>query len=152
MDLNIYNIHFIVGLFGAPVNVEYIANMERNIDTSGILTMDYGDFKAVLVASKDTAAPFVNAIQGNDGVIYTSSPLFTLTHFDYQLNHQECQHYDLTNNSHRMKHEFLRFLEVFENKDHETNDRMIRHSLDVMAVISEARKKAGIIFPDDRNL
>lgn len=152
MDLNIYNIHFIVGLFGSPINVDYIANMERGIDTSGILTLDYGKFKAVLIAAKDCGAPFINCIQGNEGCLFTSSPLFTLTHFEHQLNKQEPTHYDLTNNSHRMKHEFLDFLEIFNNKDYEADDKLMNHSLAVMEVISKAREKINLVFPDDSNI
>jgi len=40
MDLNVYNIHTLVGLFGKPKKVYYEANIERGIDTSGILTLD----------------------------------------------------------------------------------------------------------------
>ncbi len=32
MDLNIYNIHYVVGLFVKPKNIEYHANIERGID------------------------------------------------------------------------------------------------------------------------
>lgn len=149
MDLDIYNIHFIAGLFGEPLCVDYMANMENNVDTSGILTLDYGRFKAVLIGAKDCAAPFINAIQGNNGCIYTSSPLFTLTHFEYQKNHEEAIHFDLDGDAHRMKHEFLRFLDVFNRKDYQENDRMLKHSLIVMDIVSIARKKAGIVFPDD---
>ena len=39
MDLNIYNIHFVAGLFGKPLKVRYCSNMERDVDTSGILVM-----------------------------------------------------------------------------------------------------------------
>lgn len=152
MDLNIYNIHFIVGLFGSPINVDYIANMERGIDTSGILTLDYGKFKAVLIAAKDCGALFINCIQGNEGCLFTSSPLFILTHFEHQLNKQEPTHYDLTNNSHRMKHEFLDFLEIFNNKDYEADDKLMNHSLAVMEVISKAREKINLVFPDDSNI
>ena len=152
MDLNIYNIHFIVGLFGSPKSVDYIANIKNNIDTSGILTMDYDSFKAVLIAAKDCGAPFTNCIQGDEGCIYTSSPMFTLTHFDYQLNKQEPTHYDLTNNAHRMKHEFLDFLEIFNNKDYEADNKLMEHSLKVMKVISEAREKINLVFPDDANI
>lgn len=60
MDLNIYNIHFIVGLLGMPKSVEYKANIERGIDTSGVLNLDYGNFKAVLIAAKDCAAPLIH--------------------------------------------------------------------------------------------
>ena len=152
MDLNIYNIHFIVGLFGSPLKVDYIANMERSIDTSGILTLDYGKFKAVLIAAKDCGAPFTNCIQGNDGCIYTSSPMFTLTHFEHQLNKQEPVHYDFTNNAHRMKHEFLDFLEIFNNKDYEADEELMQHSLKVMEVITQAREKVNLVFPDDQNI
>ena len=47
MDLNVYNISYVVGLFGEPNQVHYTANIERGIDTSGILTMDYNSFRAV---------------------------------------------------------------------------------------------------------
>ena len=56
MDLGVYNISYIVGLFGEPNKAVYAANMERNIDTSGVLMMDYSGFKAVSIAAKDCAA------------------------------------------------------------------------------------------------
>ena len=40
MDLGVYNVSYIVGLFGEPNQAKYTANMERGIDTSGILTID----------------------------------------------------------------------------------------------------------------
>lgn len=33
MDLNVYNIHGIVGLFGKPKRIHYLANIEKGIDT-----------------------------------------------------------------------------------------------------------------------
>ena len=152
MDLNIYNIHFIVGLFGSPKSIDYIANIKENIDTSGILTMDYGTFKAVLIAAKDCGAPYTNCIQADEGCIYTSSPMFTLTHFEHQLNKQDPIHYDLTNNAHRMKHEFLDFLEIFNKKDYAADEKIMEHSLAVMKVITEARSKIDLVFPDDQNI
>ena len=53
-DLNIYNIHFVVGLFGAPKNSEYYPNIVREVDTSGILILEYDEFKVVCIAAKDT--------------------------------------------------------------------------------------------------
>ena len=152
MDLNIYNIHFIVRLFGAPKSVHYIANVEKEIDTSGILTMEYDTFKAVCIAAKDCAAPFTNCIQGNEGCICTGSPMFTLTDFDYQLNKQEAVHYDLTGESHRMKHEFIQFLKLYDNKDYEGVYKNLEHSLNVMKVVTDARKDIDLVFPDDENL
>ena len=52
MDLNVYNISYVVGLFGEPQQVHYAANVERGIDTSGILTMDYRQFQGGVRGSK----------------------------------------------------------------------------------------------------
>lgn len=146
MDLNVYNIHFAVGLFGKPKRVHYYPNMERNVDTSGILIMEYDDFKATLIAAKDCASPFVNSIQGNKGCIYTSSPLFTLTDFEFQLNKQQPIYYNLTNHAHRMKHEFEYFAEIVDNNDYEFVQKMMNHSLIVMEVLAEAKESAGLQF------
>ena len=59
----VYNVSYIVGLFGEPNQAKYTANIERGIDTSGILTMDYSGFKAVSIAAKDCAAPARYIIQ-----------------------------------------------------------------------------------------
>ncbi|MBR5340900.1 MAG: Gfo/Idh/MocA family oxidoreductase [Erysipelotrichaceae bacterium] len=152
MDLNIYNVHFILKLFGEPKDVHYIANIEKNVDTSGILAMEYDDFKVVSVAAKDCGAPYTNCIQGNEGCIYTSSPIFTLTDFYYQLNKTEPVHYDLCGDSHRMKHEFLRFLDIYNNRDFEADYKLLDHSLNVMKVVTKARKDIDLVFPDDENL
>ena len=69
MDLGVYNVSYIVGLFGEPNKAVYAANMERNIDTSGVLMMDYSGFKAVSLAAKDCAAPARCIIQGTKGYI-----------------------------------------------------------------------------------
>ncbi len=71
MDLNIYNIHFVAGLFGKPLKVRYCSNMERDVDTSGILVMEYPDFQAVCIAAKDCGAPLSVSVQGNKGFIHS---------------------------------------------------------------------------------
>ena len=152
MDLNIYNIHFLLSLFGEPEKVHYIANIEHKVDTSGILTLEYPDFKCVSIAAKDCGSPFINSIQGNKGCIYTQSPLFTLTDFYYQLNKQEAEHFDLRKGSHRMKHEFLAFIEMFNNSDYGSMEELLDHSLSVMKVVTQARTDIDLKFPDDDNL
>lgn len=48
-DLNIYNLHLVIGLFGEPITAQYLPNIERGIDTSGVLVLDYGHFKTVCI-------------------------------------------------------------------------------------------------------
>ena len=57
MDLGVYNVSYIVGLFGEPNQAKYTANMERGIDTSGILLLEYPDFLCQCTGAKDCAAP-----------------------------------------------------------------------------------------------
>lgn len=54
MDLNLYNLHFVMGLFGTPKTAEYFANIERKIDTSGVVVLQYPEFSAVCIAAKDS--------------------------------------------------------------------------------------------------
>ncbi|MGI6568741.1 MAG: oxidoreductase [Erysipelotrichaceae bacterium] len=149
MDLNVYNVHYLVGLFGKPKKVKYYPNIEKNIDTSGILILEYDNFVATLIAAKDCGSPLLNCIEGNKGCIYTSSPLFTLTHFYHQLNKEEPVYYDLCDNVHRMEHEFKKFAEIIDNKDFNQAYKLLEHSVAVMEVLTKARNSAGIVFLDD---
>ena len=68
MDLNLYNIHFVVGLFGSPKSVRYFANRhESGVDTSGILLLEYEDFLCQCTAAKDCASRNGIQIIGEDG-------------------------------------------------------------------------------------
>lgn len=51
--------------------------MERNIDTSGVLMMDYSGFKAVSLAAKDCAAPARCIIQGTKAISCKNPPRTT---------------------------------------------------------------------------
>lgn len=70
MDLNIYNIYFIVGIFGDPKAVHYYPNRHANgIDTSGILILEYPDFVCQCTAAKDCSAHNSAQIIGTEGSI-----------------------------------------------------------------------------------
>ena len=70
-----------VALFGKPLKVNYMANIEKNSDTSGIITLDYGNFKAVLIGAKDCKAPIATSIQGDQGCISIQTPANVLKSF-----------------------------------------------------------------------
>ena len=69
MDLGVYNVSYIVGLFGEPNQAKYTANMERGIDTSGILLLEYPDFICQCTGAKDCAAPGSVQLIGDAGRI-----------------------------------------------------------------------------------
>ena len=69
MDLGVYNVSYIVGLFGEPNQAKYTANMERGIDTSGILLLKYPDSLCQCTGAKDCAAPGSVQLIGDAGRI-----------------------------------------------------------------------------------
>ncbi len=139
-DLNIYNIHFVVGLFGKPENVYYLANVERGVDTSGILVMDYGRFKAVCIGAKDCAADIKSTIQGNKGSISVMGATNTLPKVALSLNDQSMTLINENTLNHRMHDEFVAFQAIIEHEDMTATKLALEHSRAVMEVLDEAVK------------
>lgn len=148
MDLGLYNVQYIVGLFGAPKSVGYQANVERGIDTSGVMTLDYGDFKAVSVAAKDCGAPTTNVIQGNDGYILQTTPAGTCGPATLRLNDGTEETCD-ANPPLRFESEFRAFAAGIAAGDLEGCYRALDHSVAVSRAMTEARLAAGVRFPAD---
>lgn len=137
-DLNIYNIHLVVGLFGRPQSVTYLPNMERGVDTSGILTMDYGHFKAVCIGSKDSSAVISSTIQGNKGSLVVNGATNAMPSVTLALNGQEPVTGDYNSPYHRMYAEFVAFEEMIRTGDEAAAQAQLEHSRAVMAVLNEA--------------
>ena len=64
MDLSLYNLHYVMGLFGKLVEAKYYSNIEKNIDTSGLLVLKYPSFIACCVGVKDSHGMYGGMIQG----------------------------------------------------------------------------------------
>ena len=152
MDLNIYNIHFMVALFGEPQKVQYQANIEKGIDTSGIMTLDYGSFKAVLIGAKDCKAPISTNIQGDKGCINITTPANNLRGFKLLRNDGTEEEMNLQGDTHRMYYEFVEFVKIIENKDYQRVEEMMKKSLIAMTIATKARQSAGVVFTADENL
>lgn len=144
MDLNIYNIHFLVGLFGVPKSVHYAANIQRNVDTSGMLLLDYGDFKAVSIAAKDCAAPVTSMIEGEDGTIVVNGPANVMDSFDMYHGNEKTEHIDDKVYPHRMYEEFNEFTRMIKDHDMDKTKKILEHSDEVMQVVQKACDNAGL--------
>lgn len=150
MDLNVYNIHLMVSLFGRPQAVDYLANIDRGIDTSGILTMDYGSFKAVCIGAKDCKAASPSSIQGDKGCLTLPFPTNSLNGFTIQLNSGETVDYNFNQDKHRMYPEFVEFVRVIDRQDRDFAGERLEVTQIVMDILTRARNKAGIVFPVDK--
>src|SRR3712207_325894 len=137
-DLNIYNIHLLVGLFGKPKTVQYLANMERQVDTSGVLLMDYERFKAVCIGAKDCSAEIVSTIQGNKGFLSVLGAPNAVPELLLAIRGEQARIVNLNHSSHRMYDEFVAFSDIISNKDMERAEQALEHSKAVMAVLEQA--------------
>jgi scyllo-inositol 2-dehydrogenase (NADP+) len=70
MDINVYNINFVVSLFGEPIRAEYHPNVGHNkIDTSGVAILTYPDFVATCIAYKRMRDEVNILIDGKENVV-----------------------------------------------------------------------------------
>lgn len=150
MDLGLYNLHFVMGLFGTPLDVQYHANIERNIDTSGVLTMQYEGFQAVCIAAKDCRGAVGATIQGTKGVIRTSKLPNLVGKVTLELNDGTLEEYDDGMGDNRLIGEFTEFIRAVNEDDRDFCKDMLERSIAVSKIQTKARELAGIRFPSDR--
>lgn len=146
MDLNLYNIHYVMGLFGKPESISYFPNMERNIDTSGVLMMLYPNFTAVCTAAKDCNGDSGSIIQGTNGFIKTELSPNKVGAAVMQLRDGTVEVCQELFAERRMIPEFTEFIRVVDEEDYEFCYAMLQKSLDVNEVLNRARIQAGIKF------
>ncbi len=149
VDLGVYNIFFVMGLFGMPESVQYLANVDRGIDTSGILTMCYPDFPAVCVAAKDCSGNSGCLIQGTKGVIRTTLQPSRLGEVRLELNDGTVETCDDGSDRSRAEMEFRIFADAIARRDYDFCYELLETSLEVSKVMTEARIQAGVRFPCD---
>lgn len=146
MDLNVYNFHAIIGLFGEPKEVRYLANIERKIDTSGVALLDYGLFKAVSIGAKDCKAPLTNTIQGDKGYIIFSHSVNQLHAFKVVDNAGKEKEYNFDPKAHRLIYEFQEFIKIIDGLDYERSYEMLEISMQVSKTMKLARNSSDIKF------
>lgn len=150
VDLNIYNIHLLIELFGLPVKASYLANIEKGIDTSGALVLDYKDFKAIAIGAKDSKAPLMSTIQGDRGSIVISNPPNEVREFELNLNNKDREIINVQEDKHRLYYEFVEFERIISEKDYAKVEERMDHSLKVVKLLEKVRLDAGVVYPSDK--
>jgi len=150
MDINIYNAHFVTGLFGQPQQVTYLANKAENgIDTSGILMMKYPGLICECVGAKDSASPSFAVLQGTKGYIRLNSSSNECLSFEVGTG-DKVQTCNVQLPANRMTFEIAAFESMYAHGDKKKSRVLLEHSLGVMKTITAARQYAGIVFAADR--
>lgn len=149
MDLNLYNLHFVMGLFGKPEGAKYYANIERDIDTSGTLVLTYPSFVATCTAAKDCKGIYGGIIQGTKGCIKNVYPANLIGEVSLELNDGTIEKYDDGFASERLIPEFTAFVKAINENDLDFCYEKLARSLAVSEVQTNARLEAGIHFLAD---
>ncbi|MDO5425884.1 MAG: Gfo/Idh/MocA family oxidoreductase [Eubacteriales bacterium] len=149
-DLNIYNFHFVAGLFGRPTKVTYYPNLGFNgIDLSGTAILEYPDFTAVCTAAKDSASESFGMIQGEEGWLKAAGVPSQCREIQVQLRGEESWSLNENRPGHRMREEFLAFEEMLRTGDPRAAGALLEHSLCVMEILEEARRSAGLKYGEE---
>lgn len=144
MDIGIYTIHAVVSLLGAPSSVNYRPNVERGVDTSGVLTLDYPGMRAVCVCAKDSSAISRTTVQGVEGTIEMTGPPNVGGPVTVTLREGAAVTIDRARHTHRMYEEFVEFERMIAEHDIPARDAALAHSRAVLMVATTALREAGI--------
>lgn len=148
MDLNLYNLHWLTGLFGPPEELTYHANIERGIDTSGVVLLRYPGFQVVSIAAKDCSASCRYIVQGTSGYLSQCTPANQCGEVTLHLNGGGEERFHMPA-GHRMEAEFRAFARQMAEGDLDACYAALEQSLQVSEMLTRARQSAGIRFPED---
>lgn len=149
MDINVYNIHAAIGLFGKPVKAIYYPNIQRGIDTSGVVNLIYDDKVVTTIGAKDCYAPIISTIQGDKSTIEISQSINTISKYKVKTRTEIIKEYENIENKHRLYYEFIEFCNMIDNNLVEESRKYLQCSLDVAEVMTCLRKQVGLVFPGD---
>ena len=136
-DLNIYNLHFTVGLFGKPKAAHYYPTKGYNgVDTSGIAVLEYDDFNAVCCAAKDSTSPSGFVIQGDAGTLRGEGSVSTLSKVIFADKSGETTLAEFDGKI-KLSYELTEFIRQFEASDYDSCYKMLAHSVAVAEVVDE---------------
>ena len=144
-DINIYNLHFVIALFGKPDDIQYFANQHENgIDTSGVLILKYPNLIVELTGAKDSASYNFVQIQGDEGTIQVPNGSNGLEKVIVSIKEEEIE-YNIQEKP-RLYYQVEEFQRILETKNYDTMIENLKHSLLVVEYAEKARKTIGLTF------
>ena len=149
MDIGVYCIAPMVNLFGMPKTIKANGIMLRTgVDGEGSIVFGYDDMDGAVIYSKISNSYIPSEIQGEEGnIIIDRVNGFNNVKILYRDGREE----DLTleQNNADMCYEVEEFINLIKSGEKESKINTLQISRDVIAVIEEARKQIGVIYPAD---
>jgi scyllo-inositol 2-dehydrogenase (NADP+) len=151
VDLGVYNVYFVMLLFGIPVNVRYFANKGiRGVDLSGTLIMQYPDKIAVAVIAKDNPGDNRTLIQGQNGYIKVTGYVNALPAIEIVTNGERFEFF-IPHYPNHMRHECEAIFTCIARNDRSLMSEWLTLSKEVTQILQTAREDAGIVFAADKH-
>lgn len=148
-DINIYNLHFCIGLFGKPKAIHYYPTIQRGIDTSGTALLEYDGFQAICVGCKDSKSHCLAQIQGEKGYLFLDSETSRCKSIKVFEDGEE-KDISLEQNEDALYYEVKEFVTIYNNQDYDTCYQKLDYSRIVMECYQQARLDGNIIFEADQ--
>ena len=150
MDINYYNLRFMLDLFGEPEEIRYFANLAENgIDTSGVLMMRYPGFVAEAVGAKDSRSENMVQIQGEKGYIKVpkeSSRCISVT----VVTQEGEETFNLQADDNVLVYEMREFAEMYWTNNLAKQDELLEMTCRAMKWLERARKDGGVYFEGEK--
>ena len=145
-DIGFYNLYFNIAMFGKPESFVYYPNMyPGQVDTSGVLMLQYNDFISSNVCAKDTWGVNYVQIEGEKGYIYVKGGCNAVLELKVVTRDGE-ETINLQDGRPRMNYEVEGIVRIMAEADYGERDRRLAVMLDVIETLECSRKAAGIYF------
>ncbi|MFZ7087088.1 Gfo/Idh/MocA family protein [Curtobacterium sp. RRHDQ10] len=153
LDLGIYPISFAVDFLGVPTTVVASGTLsDQGVDTQmGLVLTHDGGAQSVLHFALDVASPNGASIIGEDGRIDIDPTFFTPTTFRLRDRDGDVvEEFDGREELVGYAHEARAVERMIESGDHRGGPMDPEQSVAIMAVMDEARRQVGVVYPSER--
>lgn len=148
MDIGLYPVYFVLGLFGEPEKVEsqgYL--LSTGVDGAGTMMLKYPKFTGIINHSKISNSILHSEIIGENGSIIIEK-ISTVDKVKFSYRDGGSKEYICDDKS-KMYYEIEEFIKSYKDKKYESDKNNHENSIKVISVLEESRKNIGVTYVCD---
>lgn len=150
MDIGVYGVAFIYGLFGKPEAIQAQGHLlATGVDGSGNIMLKYPGFTGVINHSKISNSNIPSEIQGEKGTI-TIGKLSLLEDVVIKFNDGTEEKIQDNHLEQDMYYEIKYFMDLAKFSSETRDKKYQKDSLGTIEILDECRKQVGVVFPADK--
>jgi predicted dehydrogenase len=151
LDLGVYPVSFAVDLFGAPTSIVARGDKtETGVDRQVALILEHeGGAVSLLHTALDAAIANTATIVGTEGRIELDATWYNQTPFSVYRGEELIERYDEQVVSRGMQYEAWELERIVHEGRRESALLPLDDSVAIMAVLDEARRQVGVVYPGE---